>query len=66
MKLIMMCAAAMLLTSCEKIGPAIDGATVCAGWRLIPLDPASIDGLSERDAESILAHNQFGRSLDCW
>jgi hypothetical protein len=66
MKLIMILGALMLLTNCDKAGPALDKATICAGWQAIPLDPASIDGLTGRDAAAILAHNKFGRSLDCW
>ena len=38
----------------------------CAGWEPIRLDAASIDGLTERDALSILAHNEFGLARGCW
>lgn len=56
----------MLLPSCMTSGPAIDRATICAGWAAIHLDPASIDGLTEQDARAILAHNEFGLAQDCW
>ena len=62
----MMCAALMLLTSCDLTGPALDRATICAGWEAMYLDEASIDGLTQRDAETILAHNRFGRAQGCW
>ena len=38
----------------------------CAGWRAIPLDAASIDGLTDRDAAAVLAHNLYGRERGCW
>ena len=69
MKLRKICASlamVMLLPSCMTSGPAIDRATICAGWEAIMLDPASIDGLTERDARAILAHNEFGLAQDCW
>ena len=56
----------MLLPSCVTNGLALDRATICAGWEAIMLDPASIDGLTERDARDILAHNEFGLSQGCW
>lgn len=52
----------LLLTSCAKTGPS-DG---CAGWRPIVLDGVSIDGLTEADAATVLAHNRFGRAQGCW
>ena len=58
--------AAMLLVSCTTSGGAIDRATVCAGWAAIQMDGASIDGLTTRDAEAILAHNRFGQAQGCW
>lgn len=62
MKLTALLAALMLVTACTRTGGAID----CAGWRAIPLDAASIDGLTERDASAILAHNEYGRERGCW
>jgi hypothetical protein len=38
----------------------------CAGWQAIRLDGQSIDGLTERDARAVLAHNEFGRARSCW
>ena len=38
----------------------------CAGWRAIRLDAASIEGLTERDARAVLAHNEFGAARGCW
>ena len=55
-------AAAFLLTACVNGG----GATNCAGWKPIRLDAASIDGLTERDARDILAHNEFGAQRCGW
>jgi len=31
----------------------------CAGWQAIRLDAASIDGLTDRDARAVVAHNEF-------
>ena len=53
---------ATLASGCATTGPA----EVCAGWKAIRLDEESIDGLTDRDAEAILAHNEFGRSIKCW
>jgi hypothetical protein len=66
MRLMMIFAALMLVTSCESLGPATNRATICAGWAAIHLDPASIDGMTERDAQDILAHNEFGLVQGCW
>ena len=52
---------AMLVTACAPTGPAS-----CAGWKPIRLDAASIDGLTSRDAEAILAHNLYGREACGW
>ncbi len=38
----------------------------CAGWQPIRLDGQSIDGLTDRDARAILAHNEFGKARACW
>jgi hypothetical protein len=54
--------AAILLTGCVSSG----GGTECAGWRAIRLDDASIDGLTDRDARAVLAHNEYGRARGCW
>lgn len=53
----------ILTTACTTSGAVTD---VCAGWEPIRLDGASIDGLTDRDAEAILDHNEFGRALGCW
>lgn len=47
-------------------GCVAGGHASCAGWQAIRLDDASINGLSDRDARSILAHNEFGRARGCW
>lgn len=60
---VMFLSAAVLVTACAQTGSAPSN---CAGWRPIVLDAASIDGLTDRDAESILAHNLFGREVGCW
>ena len=69
MKLRKICASlamVMLLPSCMTNGLALSRDTICAGWAAIHLDPASIDGLTERDARAILAHNEFGLVQGCW
>jgi len=43
-----------------------NGGGDCAGWQAIRLDGQSIDGLTERDARAVLAHNEFGRARSCW
>ena len=35
------------------------GSASCAGWKPIRLDAQSIDGMTDRDARDILAHNEF-------
>lgn len=52
----------VLVSGCVTTGPA----EVCAGWKPILLDTQSINGLTERDAQSILAHNEFGQEIRCW
>lgn len=52
----------LLLSGCVETGAATD----CAGWRPIRLEAASIDGLTPRDAEAVLAHNIFGHQRGCW
>jgi hypothetical protein len=52
---------ALLLTGCVT-----NGGADCAGWKAIRLDGASINGLTERDARDILAHNEFGEARGCW
>jgi hypothetical protein len=32
----------------------------------VRLDAQSIDGLTDRDADDIRAHNEFGRARGCW
>jgi len=54
--------AVTLVTACGKTGGGIE----CAGWRPMLLDDQSIDGLTDRDASAILAHNEFGRARGCW
>lgn len=38
----------------------------CAGWKPIRLDDASIDGMTDRDARDVLAHNAYGSKRGCW
>ena len=52
----------ILVSGCVSGG----GGSNCAGWEAIRLDGASIDGLTDRDARAILAHNEFGRARGCW
>jgi hypothetical protein len=52
----------MLVSGCATSGVG----SGCAGWKPLVLDAASIDGLSDRDAEAALAHNDFGRARGCW
>lgn len=63
MKLTLTLLLVTLVTGCAMTGPATDP---CAGWKPIRLDAASIDGLTERDAQAVLAHNLFGRSRCGW
>ena len=57
----------MLMIALLGSGCAMTGnGNACAGWEPIRLDAASIDGLTERDALSILAHNEFGLARGCW
>ena len=51
------------VSACARTG---SGGIDCAGWRAIPLDEASIDGLTDRDAAAVLAHNLYGRERGCW
>ena len=51
----------MLVSACGTTG-----ADRCAGWKPIILEGPSIDGLTEADAMSILAHNEFGAERGCW
>lgn len=53
---------AMLASGCATTGPA----EVCAGWKPIRLDAQSVEGITDRDAEAILAHNEFGQRVRCW
>lgn len=52
----------MLVSGCVTTGSG----SGCAGWKPIRLDAASIDGLTERDARDVLAHNEFGLARGCW
>lgn len=45
-------------------GPAIDQATVCAGWE--PVLVSGQDALTDGTAEQILAHNLYGQKIGCW
>jgi len=56
----------MLATVTLMSGCVASGGADCAGWKAIRLDGASIDGLTERDARDILAHNEFGEARGCW
>ena len=64
MKLKMWLCAILMLSS----GCAMNGSTgnSCAGFKPIMLDAASVDGLTDRDAQAVLAHNAFGRAVGCW
>lgn len=67
MKPVMTSTIALLLTvtlvaSCASTGPS-EG---CAGWKPIRLAPSTIDALTDQDAREILAHNSFGRKINCW
>lgn len=62
MKLTATLLALMLVTACANPGGGID----CAGWRPILLDGVSINGLTDRDASAVLAHNEYGRARGCW
>lgn len=42
------------------------GGDSCAGWEAIRLDDQSINGLTDRDARAILAHNEFGKARCGW
>lgn len=61
LKLTALLAVLMLVTACARTG-----GVECAGWRAIPLDDQSIDGLTDQDAAAILAHNEFGKRRGCW
>jgi hypothetical protein len=52
----------MLVSACGATGPS----NACAGWKPITLATQSIDGLTDQDAQEILAHNLFGRERGCW
>ena len=54
--------AALTLSS----GCVMGGGDNCAGWKPIRLDDASIDGMTERDARDVLAHNVYGSKRGCW
>lgn len=56
----------MLLSVMPVSACTMTGAGDCAGWRQIRLDAVSINGLTDRDAASVLAHNEFGRERGCW
>ena len=60
-RLIGMLALVTLTSACIK-----SGGGDCAGWQAIRLDAASIDGLTDRDARAVLAHNEFGSARSCW
>lgn len=57
---------ALMLTLTLSAGCTMTGADSCAGWQSIRLDAVSIDGLTDRDARAILAHNEFGAARGCW
>ena len=62
MKLKLMLIGLLTLSS----GCVTSGGDSCAGWEPIRLDAASIDGMTERDARDVLAHNEFGAARGCW
>lgn len=58
---------ALLLSVTLIAGCATSGASdACAGWKPIRLAQASIDGLTDQDAQEVLAHNIFGVQRGCW
>jgi len=57
---------ALLLSVTLSASCTMTGGSSCAGWEPLRLDAASIDGLTDRDARGILAHNEFGRARGCW
>jgi hypothetical protein len=62
MKLTAMLALVTLTSGCVTSGAG----SGCAGWQVIRLDGQSIDGLTDRDARAVLAHNEFGKARGCW
>ncbi len=62
MRLIGTLALVTLISGCVTSGAG----SGCAGWQAIRLDAASIDGLTDRDARAVLAHNEFGKARGCW
>ncbi len=38
----------------------------CAGWKPIRLEAATIDAMTETEAQAILSHNEFGEARKCW
>ena len=61
-RLIGMLALVTLTSACVTAGKG----SGCAGWQAIRLDAASIDGLTDRDARAVLAHNEFGKNQCGW
>ena len=52
----------MLASGCTTTGAT----SSCAGWKPIILTSKAIEGLSDQDAEVVLAHNLYGRGRGCW
>lgn len=61
MKWTLIAAVAMLVTACDR-----PGGNSCAGWWPIELAEQSIAGLTDQDAQEILAHNNQGRRICGW
>ena len=59
---------ALLVTMTIASGCVSDGngRTDCAGFKPIKMDAASFDGLTDRDARQVLAHNEFGAARCGW
>ena len=55
-------ASVMLVSACAQIGLSDN----CAGWKPIILAGASIEGLTDQDAQEILTHNVYGAERGCW
>lgn len=53
---------AMLVSGCGITGQS----NACAGWKPIILTGQSIEGLTDQDAQEVLAHNLYGAERGCW
>jgi hypothetical protein len=50
-----------LMSGCQT-----DGASACDGWRKITLTKHDAAVISDKLANGLLAHNEFGRKIGCW